>query len=98
MRASELGANARPAEMVDRRAEPAIGVRVFREQRPGTRLDAARPIRSRGVCLGGEPVEGGGGEVGPATARGGLDQLAQTPVLGDDLPMLAGGFGGGERV
>ena len=98
MRAGELSADARSAEMVDRHAEPAIGDSIVGEQRPGTRFDAARPMGARGLCLVGQPVEGVGRKIGPAAARGRLDQLAQPPVLRDDLSILTGGRGGCECV
>src|SRR5262245_6243056 len=98
MRACQLGAHTRSAEMVDRLAEAALGVSAVGEQGPGTRLDAERPCGSCRLCLGGQPVQGVLREVGPAASRGGLDQLAQTPVLGDDLSMLAGGRRGSQGL
>src|SRR4051795_4820194 len=45
MRPGELGTHAGPPEMLDRRAEPPLGVGSFAEQGSGARLDAQRPVR-----------------------------------------------------
>ena len=85
--------------MVDRRAIPAVGVAA--PSASSARARASMP-RAQSVprrpCLGGQPIQRVRGEVGPPTARRRLDQLAQAPVLRDDLSMLAGGRGGRERV
>ena len=79
-------------------AEPALGVGALAEQGPGARLDAERPFGSRGLCLGGQPLQRVRRQIGPAASRGRLDQLAQAPVLRDDLSMLAGGDRGGQGL
>lgn len=98
MRTGELGAYASSPEMLARRAEPAVGVCAFGEEGPATRLDTKRPVGTCGLCLGGKPVHGIRREIGPSATRRRLDQLAQPPVLRDNLSVAGGGDGGGEGL
>jgi hypothetical protein len=61
--------------MLDRRAEPALGVRSLAEQGAGTRLDAARPIGARGVCLCGQPLQCVRREIGHSAS--GMEAFAE---------------------
>jgi hypothetical protein len=87
--AGELRAHPCAAKTLDRFAEPGVGTLTFAEQslRPGR--DPERPLGSGRAGLAPQTIKGVTREVSPSGSRGWLNQLAETPVLSNDFPLLA---------
>src|SRR6202022_1555022 len=61
----------------ERRAIKPFGRLAIAEERPRARLEAERPVRSTGLSVGREPLQGVGSRLRLPAADGGLDQLRQ---------------------
>src|SRR4051812_28494604 len=98
MRACELCPDTSASQVLVGGAEMPVGSIAVGQESPRPRVDPERPGSSGRACLPAQPGEGVLGNIGPPGSRCRLHQFAQTPVLGDNLPVLAGGVGGRERV
>ena len=92
MGASELNADARAAQSVDRLAVKALGGLVAAEQRPRAGLDTECPVGATCSSLVRESLQGFGGSLGLAIADGGLDQFHQPPRRVQQLKRVCAGL------
>ncbi len=85
-----------PSQPLDGLAIEAVGGLALTDEGPGARLDPERPVRAAGLRPLGEAPEGGGGDVRPVAADGGLDQLDQRPGDESQVVVLTRRLGRGQ--
>jgi hypothetical protein len=84
--------------MLDRIAKRILRIGAAAQEGSGTRFDPERPVRSGGLCLAGQAIQGLLRQVRSSGSGSRLDQLAQAPVLGYNLLVFAGGARSAERL
>ena len=99
----ELGAgamhdDAAAGEPLDRLPVEGLGVLAVADERARPRLDAERPVRTRGARPFLELAQRGGGDIELAASDGRLDELGERPVEHPEVLVLAGPLSRSHRV